>query len=163
MGKAWNGGVSAFNIMLNQIAIYHWWRHDIGLLSALLAFCQGNPPVTSGFPLWRASDASFLCCGCAEQPVESPVICDVTVMATLSYLPLWRSPRCRHHSRWWPVCRCPPWSWCYSWSAGSSARFQDKGSGRDVRHCAPSQRSLLTRTTRDDDGDATCGKLCKAS
>ena len=27
-----------------------WWRHDMEALSALLPICEGNPPVTGGFP-----------------------------------------------------------------------------------------------------------------
>ena len=33
-----------------------WWRHDIETLSASLPLCEGNPPVTGGFPSQRASD-----------------------------------------------------------------------------------------------------------
>ena len=32
-----------------------WWRYDMKSLSALLALCEGNPPVTGGFPSQRAS------------------------------------------------------------------------------------------------------------
>ena len=28
-----------------------WWRNDMETLSALVVFCEGNPPVTSKFPL----------------------------------------------------------------------------------------------------------------
>ena len=31
-----------------------WWRHNIEALFALLAFCEGNRPVTGRFPLQRA-------------------------------------------------------------------------------------------------------------
>ena len=27
-----------------------WWRHQMETFSALLALCEGNPPVTGGFP-----------------------------------------------------------------------------------------------------------------
>ena len=31
-----------------------WWRHQMETFSALLAICEGNSPVTTGFPLqWR--------------------------------------------------------------------------------------------------------------
>ena len=36
-----------------------WLRHDMEALSALQALCEGNPPVTGGFPSQRASDAGF--------------------------------------------------------------------------------------------------------
>ena len=35
------------------------WRHDMGTLSTLLTLCDGNPPVTSGFPLQRSSYAQL--------------------------------------------------------------------------------------------------------
>ena len=34
-----------------------WRRHDMETLSALPAFCVGNPPVTGGFLTQKASDA----------------------------------------------------------------------------------------------------------
>ena len=36
-----------------------WWHHDMETLSLLLALCEGNPPVTGGFPSQRASNMSF--------------------------------------------------------------------------------------------------------
>ena len=36
-----------------------WWRHQIQTFSALLALCEGNPPVTSGFPSQRPMTRSF--------------------------------------------------------------------------------------------------------
>ena len=32
------------------------WRYDLETLSITLALCEGNPPVTSGFPSQRVSD-----------------------------------------------------------------------------------------------------------
>ena len=29
-----------------------WWRHQMEIISALLTLCEGNPPVTGGFP-WQ--------------------------------------------------------------------------------------------------------------
>ena len=45
----------------------HWlWRHhNKGILTTLLAFCEANPPITSGIILHSAGDAKlcwFLCC-----------------------------------------------------------------------------------------------------
>ena len=37
-----------------------WWRHDIEIHSTLLALCEGNPPVTGGFPSQMASNAGFV-------------------------------------------------------------------------------------------------------
>ena len=39
--------------------LYSWWRHPIETLSALVAFWDGNPPATGGFPSKRASNAGF--------------------------------------------------------------------------------------------------------
>ena len=36
-----------------------WWRHQIEIYSALLDFCEGNPPVTGGFPSQRPVTRSF--------------------------------------------------------------------------------------------------------
>ena len=36
-----------------------WWCHDMEMLSSLLALCEGNPPVTGGFPPQRASNAGL--------------------------------------------------------------------------------------------------------
>ena len=36
-----------------------WWRHQIGTVSALLALCAGNSPVTCGFPAKRPVKRSF--------------------------------------------------------------------------------------------------------
>ena len=30
-----------------------WWRHPMGIFSALLALCAGNSPVTGEFPAQR--------------------------------------------------------------------------------------------------------------
>ena len=38
-----------------------WWYHDMELLSALLALCEGNPPVTDWFPSQRGSNMEFWC------------------------------------------------------------------------------------------------------
>ena len=54
-----------------------WWYHAVETLTALLALCEGNPPVTTGgFPSQRASNVDlwyFLCCK-PEQAVEQTVI-----------------------------------------------------------------------------------------
>ena len=39
---------------------YKWTRHDMETFSALLAFCEGNQPMTDGFPLHSASYAGLL-------------------------------------------------------------------------------------------------------
>ena len=36
-----------------------WWRHQMETFSGLLAFCEGNLPVTSGFPSQRPDTRSF--------------------------------------------------------------------------------------------------------
>ena len=65
------------------------WRHDMETLSALLAFCEGNPPVTCGLPSQRDSNTELSCfLGCqtehtVEQTVDLPVNRDVMT-------PMWR-------------------------------------------------------------------------
>ena len=36
-----------------------WWRHQMETFSELLALCEGNPPVTGGFPSQRPVTRSF--------------------------------------------------------------------------------------------------------
>ena len=36
-----------------------WWRHQMKTVSALLALCEGNPPVTGRFASQRVSNAGF--------------------------------------------------------------------------------------------------------
>ena len=36
-----------------------WWFRDMDKLSALVALCEGNPPVTGGFPSQRATNAEL--------------------------------------------------------------------------------------------------------
>ena len=36
-----------------------WWRHQVEAFSALLVLCEGNPPVTGGFPSQRPVRRSF--------------------------------------------------------------------------------------------------------
>ena len=36
-----------------------WWRHQMEKNSEILALCEGNPPVTSGFPSQRPVMQSF--------------------------------------------------------------------------------------------------------
>ena len=36
-----------------------WWLHEMETISMLLALCEGNAPVTGGFPSQRASNAAF--------------------------------------------------------------------------------------------------------
>ena len=48
-----------------QLQWVPWWRHDIETLSALLAICEGNPPMSGAFPLLRTSNSQlwrFLYC-----------------------------------------------------------------------------------------------------
>ena len=36
-----------------------WWRHQVGIFSAFLALCEGNPPVIGGFPSQGPVTRSF--------------------------------------------------------------------------------------------------------
>ena len=38
---------------------HSWWCHQMEIFSALLALCEGNPPVTGGFPSQRPVTRSF--------------------------------------------------------------------------------------------------------
>ena len=70
------GAIMQQAIMLTQIYVCHvisipadgpshsrthhtWLWHDMETLSMSLAICEGNPPVTCGFPSHRASDINF--------------------------------------------------------------------------------------------------------
>ena len=46
----------AIQVLSHTIA---WWRHQMETLSVLLALCEGNPPVTGGFPSHRPVTHSF--------------------------------------------------------------------------------------------------------
>ena len=41
------------------VVSYTWRRHQMEAFSALLVLCDGNPPVTGGFPLQRPVTRSF--------------------------------------------------------------------------------------------------------
>ena len=43
----------------NQNKASTWWRHQMETFSALLALCEGNPPVTGGFPTQGPVTRSF--------------------------------------------------------------------------------------------------------
>ena len=76
-----------------------WWRPQMETLPALLALCEGNPPVTSGFPhkgQWRGTLVfSLICerlsrqsrCRWFETPSRS-LWCHCNVM--IIYLEWWR-------------------------------------------------------------------------
>ena len=59
-----------------------WWRHQMETFSALLALCEGNPPVTGGFPSQRPVTRSFdlffdlRLNKTVEQTIETPLIRD---------------------------------------------------------------------------------------
>ena len=69
----------------------HTWHHQIETFSALLAICEGNPPVTGGFPLQRPVTRRFdvffwsVHEVTAVQTIEPPVIWDAIalIMASL--------------------------------------------------------------------------------
>ena len=54
----------AFWQHFHQFVSHHflpWWHHPMERFSALLTFCEGNPPVTRWFPLTKASDTELWC------------------------------------------------------------------------------------------------------
>ena len=76
-----------------QINALAWWRHQMETFSALLALCEGNPPVTSLRPVTRSFDVSLTCAwtnGWAiNQDIGDLRLCgayyDVTVMGITKY------------------------------------------------------------------------------
>ena len=40
---------------------YPWWLHDMDMISILLTLCEGNPLITGGFSLQKASNAELWC------------------------------------------------------------------------------------------------------
>ena len=48
-----------WNRLTNKANSHAWWRHQMETLSALLALCAGNSPVTSEFPSQRPMPRSF--------------------------------------------------------------------------------------------------------
>ena len=68
MGKyfAWNFKATLWKFTPHILSIYWkmytlftWWRHRMETFSALLALCEGNPPVTGGFPSQRPVTRNF--------------------------------------------------------------------------------------------------------
>ena len=60
----WNN----FFILSTRYYIYHWrslysflWHHGMEIFFILLALCEGNPLVTSGFPSRKASNVEHWC------------------------------------------------------------------------------------------------------
>ena len=107
-----------------------WWRYDMGTLSTLLALCEGNPLVTSGFPSQTASNAELFYFfffvslkllqaeEVVEQIIKLPDIWAATVLmwhhgdgiwvceASLPYLEtlsMWPISACGHQSNMWGV------------------------------------------------------------
>ena len=53
----WRSGNRGFNPWVPDTQT--WWRHQMGTFSVLLALCEGNTPVTGGFPSQRPATRSF--------------------------------------------------------------------------------------------------------
>ena len=47
------------NVGYAHLRFISWWLHQMGLFSALPTLCEGNPPVTGGFPSQRPVTRSF--------------------------------------------------------------------------------------------------------
>ena len=43
----------------NPCTRYSWWRHQMETIFAFLVICEGNPPVTGGFPSQRPVTRGF--------------------------------------------------------------------------------------------------------
>ena len=48
-----------FHSRCSYYTLHIWWRHQMKTSSRLLALCEGNPPVTRGFPSHRPVTQSF--------------------------------------------------------------------------------------------------------
>ena len=48
-----------FILLSEEVASKTWWRHQMETLSAFLALCEGNSPVTGGFPSQRPAKRGF--------------------------------------------------------------------------------------------------------
>ena len=81
-----------------KLSLYdHWWRPQMETFSALLAHCEGNPPV---IPFTKASDAELWCFlwsapeQTADQTIGTPVILDaialITTYVTVMYNEIFR-------------------------------------------------------------------------
>ena len=88
---------SIFNNLYERLC-FPWRRHEMEALSTLLALCEGNPPLTGGFPSQRVSNVGLWCIFVAilnkllnkvlrswwfETPWHSG---DITVMDVITYL-----------------------------------------------------------------------------
>ena len=84
--------------------IITWWRHQMETVSALLAFCEGHPPVTDGFPSQKPVTQNF------------EVFFDVRLNKRLS-----KQWRC-----WWFETPCRPlWRHCYDLVLWHSLNSED--------------------------------------
>ena len=48
------------DIVISRFVMSIWWRHQMETFSASLALCEGNPPVTGGFPSQRPVTRSLV-------------------------------------------------------------------------------------------------------
>ena len=90
--------VNAFALMTSAHQpshTYSWWRHDMEIHSALLALCEGNPPVTDGFPcdLWLRP---------RDMAIEIGVIHKGSKWGSLVTVKAWYQSGDKHHlnQRW---------------------------------------------------------------
>ena len=76
---------SCTNPSMYTLHIYStpWWCHDMKMLAAFLAFCEGNAPGTTGFTPFVARDLVFwwfVCCMSEQtmkQAIRLPIIWDI--------------------------------------------------------------------------------------
>ena len=57
-GTDWCGGHAPFILWMDGVDV-SWWRHQMEIFYALLALCEGNPPVTGEFPPPKPVTRSF--------------------------------------------------------------------------------------------------------
>ena len=87
------GSTDIYNTFYNVCRRLWWWRYEMEKISALLALCDGNQPVTFGFPSQRNSNAGFVVFFDAKQRArqtdETPVIWDARVLIMTSLYCWW--------------------------------------------------------------------------
>ena len=79
-----------YKMYWNTIRLFTVEHDDVTKFSALLAICEGNPPVTGGFPTTKASDAELwrllwpVPKQMVEEAIETPAIWDAIALIMTS-------------------------------------------------------------------------------
>ena len=63
----------ALIVVCHMKNIVSWWHHQMETFSALLVLCEGNPPVTGGFPSKRPVTWCCFIWYAPEQMIEQAI------------------------------------------------------------------------------------------